>query len=114
MGSPFDRLQRACFNVAKKTFGYLNASWQRSGGDPVFCDVLFKDPTETQKMLGVEYEPNTYIMEYLRGDFPGLYELVRNKRHQLIVIDGMRYVTKWAETTYDGKTVKIHLNIDDE
>lgn len=112
MGSPFDRLQRACFNVAKKTFGYLNASWQRSGGDPVFCDVLLKDPTETQKMLGVEYEPNTYIMEYLSGDFPGLYELVRRKDHQIIIIDGMQYVTKWGERAYDGKTIRIHLNID--
>lgn len=112
MGSPFDRLQRSAFNIAKKTFGYLNASWQKSGGDPVLGDLLLKDPTETQKLLGVEYEPGTVLMEYLRGDFPGLYELVRKKQHQIIIIDGVRYVTKFAETAYDGKTVRIHLNID--
>lgn len=110
MGSPFDKMQKACFRAAKKTFGYLNASWQKSGGDPIFCDVLFKDPTETQKLLGVEYEPGTFIMEYLRGDFPGLFEMVRGKQHQIIVIDGNRYTTKFAETTFDGKTIKIHLN----
>lgn len=111
MGSPFDRLQKACFRAAQKTFGYMNASWQKSGVGPIFCDVLFKDPTETQKLLGVEYEPNTYIMEYLRGEFPGLYELVRRKDHQYIIIDGNSYTTKYAETAYDGKTIRIHLNI---
>lgn len=111
MGSPFDRLQKACFRAAQKTFGYLNASWQKSGVDPIFCDVLFKDPTETQKLLGVEYEPNTYIMEYLRGEFPGLLELVRAKKNQIILIDGIEYSTKFAETAYDGKTIRVHLNI---
>lgn len=112
IGSIFESLQRAVFNTARRTFGF-DASWTPvGGGDPHEAKVLFSNPTEAVQHLGIEWNAETWYMEYYLDDFPGLKASVDARSNkEVIEIEGQEYYVRTVEKKHDGKTYLATLKI---
>lgn len=76
MPNLFDRLASQTFGINSRVMGY-SAVWTPTDNSGVQnARILYKDPTETSKILKLEYNPYNYSLEYMKGDFTGLKELV--------------------------------------
>lgn len=105
----FDDLQDASFDVVTNTYGY-DATWSPSeGGDDVVARVLFNNPTNKQKLSGVEYDPYHYKMEYKKGDLPGLKEAIDKTGTETVTIQGQQYYVRQVLTLFDGRTMEATL-----
>lgn len=98
----FDRFKESVNRVVNNTMGTV-AVWTPShGGDVKTATVLFKDPTETQKFLGVEFDNETASFEYLKSDFPGLRESANLKNDEIVHINGLSYGVNAVRVLHDG------------
>lgn len=100
----FDHLQHTAFKVVSQTMGY-SASWQPlAGGALKTAVVLFKDATQTAKLLDQPFDPKLHLAEYQQGDFSGLFEAVNNGAEEQIKVNGINYGVLDVTSKFDGKT----------
>lgn len=109
MENLFDGLQKTAFAVVSNTIGY-NGSWTPSNDNlSQTARILFKDATETAKLLQIEYDPERAIMEYYIGSFAGLKPMVDAKSDEFVTISNVRYFVDSVEIKEDGKTFLAHI-----
>lgn len=117
MPNPFDTLKKQVFDITTQTMGY-EAEWTPlAGGTKQVCRVHFKSPNEMRKNFGnVMFEARIYKMEYKRGDFVGLYELVANAPStadggnlEVVVIEGVSYYCDSINAMFDGDYYEVGL-----
>lgn len=107
----FDGMAAVTFNVVTATMGYT-ASWQPADGSPLqTAEVLFKKPTESQKLADQEYDPYRYTMEYRTGVFNGLKESVDANNVEEVSIGAASYYVRKVDAKYDGKTMIATLEL---
>jgi len=107
----FDGLQAAAFDTVTAIMGY-SAVWQPSDGSSAqTARVLFKNPTEQQKLADQEYDPYRYTMEYKMGVFPGLKQSVDANGTEEVTINGASYYVRQVHARYDGKTMTATLEV---
>lgn len=105
----FDSIQDSAFNVVVNTFGGA-ASWLPSNSpDLVEGGILFKDATETAKLLEQPYNPKNCMMEFKKGDFPGLFELTAIGSEEIVKINTVNYGVLKVTSKWDGKTFFAEL-----
>jgi hypothetical protein len=109
----FDNLQDNLLSAVKSTFGYP-AVWNPTGGGPVkTATVLYKGPTEKEKLANVDYDTDHLTMEYNHSDFPGLHDAVKtNKREPItITIAGQEvdFLVLSVRKMHDGKTLEARI-----
>lgn len=104
MSNLFDSLQNKTFDIVGNTMG-VNASWTPSeGGGELVGRVLFNDPSKKYKLMGVDYQPAGWSIEYREGVFVGLYESVRENNIETITLNGSNYTVRAVTKDFDGKT----------
>lgn len=107
----FDGLGNSVFSVVTATMGYT-AVWQPSDGSPLQTSrVLFKNPTEHQKLADQEYDPYRYIMEFKRGVFEGLKQSVDANKVEEVTIGAANYYVRQVNGKYDGGTMVATLEL---
>lgn len=108
--SPFDALQTNVFRTAADTMGYV-ATWQAAaGGDTYTARVLFNNPTEQLKFVGVEFNADDWEIEYFLDDFPGLKDAVdARSSKETITIGEQDYRVRTVIKKHDGKTYRAQL-----
>ena len=105
----FDGIQKQAFTIVSNTMGY-NAVWVPSNSEvSQTARILFKDATETAKLLQIEYDPERAIMEYYVGSFTGLKPLVDAKSDEYLTISTIQYLVDDIEVKEDGKTFLAHI-----
>jgi hypothetical protein len=110
MSNIFDGLQETAFNIVTNTMGYP-ATWQPSTGELKTANVLFKDATQTAKLLELPYDPKNSMIEYKQGDFNGLKEAVDSGKEPVIEVNGIQYGVMEINTKYDGKTIVANITV---
>lgn len=109
MANLFDSIQKAAFGIVSDSFGY-DASWQPSdGSDYQTARVLFKEPTKQYELGDVEYTPYTYIAEYHKPAFDGLFDAVASGRSETVVINQIEYYVRKVDAIWDGNTFRAIL-----
>lgn len=111
----FDNLQDNLTGAIKSTFGYP-AVWNPTVGGPAqTATVLYKGPTEKEKLANVDYDTDRVTMEYDHSDFAGLHESVKtNKREPItITVSGQQidFLVLGIQKLHDGKTFEARLKI---
>lgn len=105
----FDGLQATTFDVVTATMGYT-ATWQPSDGGPLqTARVLYRNPTENQKLADQLYDPYRYTMEYKQGHFAGLKERADGQYTEQVAIGSINYYVRKVEGKFDGKTMVATL-----
>lgn len=105
----FDSIQDTVFNIVSNTFGD-SASWMPSNGVVLITgSILFKDATETAKILDQPYTPKNCMMEYKFGDFTGLFELTAVGSEERVNINSLEYGVLKVTSKWDGKTFFAEL-----
>lgn len=105
VGSPFEALSRAVFSTTVNVMGYA-ATWvPTTGGPALTATVHFKNPTEVTQVLGFDYAPEAWQMEYFEDDLPGLKNLADLRASTEIVTIGEHdwYVVA-VDKKHDGRT----------
>jgi len=129
MGNLFDGLQNALFDTVTNTMGYT-AWWLPTAPGTDFnpadfkpadfltggasslktAKVLYNGPTERERLLDANFDPENIKMEYKHGDFDGLYETARESKFELIHIETIGYfVIRSISKKWDGKTYNAKL-----
>lgn len=110
MGNMFTSLQDVLLNTVNNTMGDA-ASWIPSaGGAAITATVLYNGPTEKEKLLDANYNPDKITIEYKVGDLPGLKEAVDTGDVETITVTPYgNFSIKSIETKWDGKTIIAHL-----
>ncbi|MBL7718955.1 MAG: hypothetical protein JNL72_08975 [Flavipsychrobacter sp.] len=107
----FDGLQAATFDTVTAIMGYT-AVWQPSDGSSMqTARVLFKNPTEGEKIGDQEYDPYRYTMEYKEGVFGGLKPSVDANNVEEITIGAVSYYVRKVDGKFDGKTMIAALEV---
>ena len=101
----FDGLGDAAFSTVQKVMGD-DATW-----NGITAKVLFNDPTGKEEILQQEYDVPKPSIEYRKGTFTGLFELVEQNKRETVEVNGMQFNTMKAERKYDGKTIIIYLSL---
>lgn len=106
-GSAFDTMQNNLLMQVTNLYG-VDASWTPSTGGPTqIGKVLLKEPTDKDRINGVEYAPFVRFVEYPQGTFNGLIEISRESNTlETITVDGREMYVKEVTAHYDGKTLK--------
>lgn len=105
----FDGIQNRMFDTVAKTFGYI-ASWSPStGGQAITGEVLLKEPTEQYDLNGVPVTPFHRILEWREGKLPGLFEAIRAKQSEIVVVNGRSYFCRSVDADYDGRTYRAEI-----
>lgn len=106
MSNLFDNVQRAAWGVVTTVMGY-DATWQPAdGSDLQTARVGYREPTKEYELAGIDYTPRTYLMEYQRPDFAGLFESVEAGDTEAVTIDGSSYLIRHIEVIDDGKNFR--------
>lgn len=107
----FDGMQKTAFAVVATTMGY-QAVWTTSaGGLQQTATVLFKDASQTAKLLEIEYDPQRAMIEYFDTDLTGLKAAVDAKTDEFIFVNGVQYGINEIRAKWDGKTMHAHLQL---
>lgn len=101
--NPFDKYKMDVFDTVAKTMGYL-ATW---GGET--AQVLFKEPTEKQKLFAADFDPNAYTIEYKKGVFAGLKQSVDEKNEEVVTIRDNEYNVQTVTQKFDGEIFEAKL-----
>lgn len=104
----FDGLQDTAFNVVTTSMGYP-ASWQPPTGELQTANVLYKDPSQTARLLDQEYDAENCMIEYKRSEFIGLKSLVDSKAEPTILVNGIEYGVMEVNPKFDGNTMIANL-----
>ncbi len=109
MANLFDDIQKAAFGIVTDTFGQ-DATWQPSdGSDYQAGKVLLKEPTKEHELAGVEYTPQTFVAEYHKPAFDGLYDAVAYGRSEKVEINQIEYFVRKVDAIWDGQTFRAIL-----
>lgn len=112
MANPFDTLKSGVFKTVEAVMGHP-ASWTSRDGLVSYAGrALLKHPATGYELMGVEYEPERYYMEYLRGEFPGLAERVDTqvgRDLETVNINGELYSALSVTELRDGDTIRVHI-----
>lgn len=112
MGNIFDTLQNSLFKTVTSTMGY-DATWTPSSpadSPTQTARVLYKGPSEKQKVVDAEFQPDKIIMQYQQGDFEGLKELADDGKFEIVNIDGLsNFKVMSVKKLFDGKTLVATL-----
>jgi hypothetical protein len=109
MPNLFDGLAQTTFGIVAKTMGY-EVSWlPLAGGAAQTATVLFKDASETAKLLQVDYDPQRAMMEYFDADLVGLKASVDAKNDEIVIVNGISYGVNEIRADFDGKTMVAQL-----
>lgn len=111
----FDNLQDNLTGAIKSTFGYP-AVWNPTGGGPAQnATVLYKGPTEKEKLANVDYDTDRVTMEYDQSEFVGMYDSVKSGKREPITItisgQEIEFVALGIQKMFDGKTFEARLKI---
>lgn len=127
----FDGIQNAMFDTITATFG-IDAFWVPSQApaapvtqpdpeaanvsqgapeapQPIAGRVLFRSPAEVSTLLGIEYQPETFYIEFKRSVFAGLKALVDAKSPETITIEGVSYWVRNVYPRFDGQDLIAEL-----
>jgi hypothetical protein len=109
--SMFDTLQDTAFSVVTTTMGDAGSWIPSGGGAEQTAKVLYNGPTEKEKLLSAEYDPERVYIEYQSGSFPGLFETVKSSATmEVITITGKGdFYVKSVTKEWDGKSFKAYL-----
>jgi len=111
MPSLFDRFQNSAFDIVGNVMGQKGASWTPfAGGDAQTATVLYREPTDREKVSALEFGtvPNP-TCEYREGFFTGLFESAQERNAEVITINSVEYDVLSVERLSDGKTFKANL-----
>lgn len=110
MANLFDSLQDTAFNVVTNNMGY-SATWRPSiGGDLQVAKVLYNGPTEKEKLLSADYDPDKLTMEYKSIDFIGLKDAADDNQNEIVTIEDVEdFAVKSVRKKFDGKTFEAKL-----
>lgn len=109
MANLFDKLQDKTFDIVGKTMGQ-DATWvPAGGGSQKEGRVLFNDPSKKYKLMGVDYQPAGWSIEYREGVFDGLYDSVRSGGYERILMNDVFYNVRAVLKDFDGKTYIAEL-----
>lgn len=115
----FQEEEEICFDVILNQYGQ-DCTWEKDGGD-VTDLVLFNDPTAERRFAMIAGRGLNHVgydnaeivvpsIEYLEGQFDGLFDLVYNQDlNQYITTGGKRYVATKSSSLFDGQTYIIGL-----
>jgi len=100
------------FDTVTTTMGYT-ATWSPlAGGDDLTGAVLYKGPTEKEKLANADYDPDKLTLEYKDGLFPGLKEAADASPREVITIDGVGdFFIKSVTRLWDGKTFEARMQV---
>lgn len=110
MSNIFDGIQQTAFGIVANTMGYT-ASWTPAAGGSATqtATVLFKDASETCKLLQIEYDPRRAMMEYFVTGLIGLKTSVNNKVNEIVTVNGISYGVNEVKAAFDGQTIIAQL-----
>lgn len=115
----FDNLQNAAFDVVTNTMGY-SATWTPADVliSPKTAQVLYKGPSEKEKLLNADYSPDKLMLEYKQGMFPGLKESVDINEQNVIRVNGLAggwvdFYVRSVGRLWDGNTFEARLEVKD-
>ena len=110
---PFFRaLKLVAFGTVTALMGET-AYWEGEGGRIELAGAgLFKEPTEAEiitgavtRAQGAEFNSLKPVFRYVVGQFPGLFEFVRDGGDAVLRLsDGRRFLIGDFEAKYDGET----------
>lgn len=119
MGDPvFQTVQNAAFDQILALYGQ-DCQWITGG---ITDNVLFNDPTQNQRFSVISGRGLNHVgydnadivqpyMEFRRGQFPGLVDLVYDSGpNQYVVIGGITFVCVKMTAFFDGQTYRVGLN----
>jgi len=108
----FDTALSVAFDTTTTLMGY-DAEWYPADGPMQTARVHYKDPSSLQKIGDMNYDPGDGIMEYKKGDFEGLIELVAQNKPEVIKITiggtKIEFRTLKDKKLFDGKTLQVKL-----
>lgn len=105
----FDSLQNVTYDISNALFGEVATWTPETTGIPVESQVFFNSPSKEDKVSGVRYFPFDYEMEYRKGKFDGLLEIIREGQEPVITIKSVEYIASFAETKHDGNSIFVCL-----
>lgn len=113
MSSLFDSIQNTAFDVVTSVFGEKLATWSPAAGGAVqTATVLYRDPTDREKVSGVEFGTvPTPVCEYRKPFLNGLFESAQERNAEVITINSIQYDVLSVEKLADGKTYKASLQL---
>jgi spore germination protein YaaH len=112
MGNLFDVLQITAHSVVTTSMGYPAAWTPSAGGATQTATVLFNNPIQKAEVTDQDYGDISAKIEFLQGDFDGLYEAVRSSQNEIVTIAGLNYVCYKVGSKFDGKTVIIYIELE--
>lgn len=75
------------------------------------ASVLYNEPTKDEKVADQNYTVQRPSIEFFEGSLPGLLELVLDSQMEVITVKGRAYYGMDGERLFDGKTIKIYLEL---
>lgn len=105
--NPFDGYMKKAFDVTLNVMGY-DASWE-SSEQTLTAKVHFREPTGEDTLGGAHYAPLTFIMEYRKDFFVGLFESVRSGNTEHVVINTNTYYVHSVAKIQDGQAFQAVL-----
>lgn len=112
----FDNLKNSMVAVVTSVMGYT-ATWTPAGGGEMQTGkVLYKGPTEKEKLAGFEYDLNSITMEYKLGTFDDLQTSVDIRNREVVTImniDGQNidFYVKSVSRLFDGGMYEAYLQL---
>lgn len=104
MSNPFERLAARTFATVGRIMGD-EATWEPSaGGGPYTTRVLYKDPTNPERIGEAGTGPKEAAFEYFPSDLPGLFESVRAGNAETVTVRGQDLLIVAVEALHDGGT----------
>jgi hypothetical protein len=104
----FDGLESTAHSIIVNAMGYV-ATWKKQDGSSQVATILLNRPTQKAVIGDLDYDAISPKMEYLEGDFEGLFDAVRGGGSEQIYINGYLHYTIKADRKFDGKTIIINL-----
>lgn len=104
MPNIFDGLKQSAFDIVARSMGY-DCFWGQLSEK-----VLLNRPTEQEQLAGnISYDPRMSVMEYRAGQFPGLFESVREHNTEYVTVNGISYVVRDIQAAFDGDTYRAQI-----
>jgi len=121
----FDGIKRTVFSTTTNVMGY-DCSWMPSDDsvpEPLTARVHYKSPAKEEELTelgsGVNqlgFMPLMHSMEYLKGQFIGLMESVRNGNDEYVTLTQFgsgieigKFQVRQVDPLHDGDTLKADL-----
>ncbi|RAJ00465.1 hypothetical protein LX64_04171 [Chitinophaga skermanii] len=104
------KLFHTALKIIQKNFGTV-ATWHKENNTSALATVLFKSPSKTHEIGEIDYNIESYTMEYNEDDFPSMMDLVMKGELQEVTIEGTRFYVRSCTRKFDGSTIYATLNL---